>query len=131
MYCWNETLKCLLNAENFSVRVAGELQFHSAGGTHCETMIRNFVLFCSVVAVVGYLNLWKNSVRAMHIHRHTHTHTQKLDFNFSDFTDFADTVIVSRDVCLFRCLLQKYFLFEFVFCFLCSSSRFSLFRLCE
>jgi hypothetical protein len=107
------SLKCLLNAE-FSVLLAGELQFHSADSTHCETMIRNFVLFRSVVAVVGYLNLWKNSVSHMHIHRNTHTHTLRLDFNFSVSTDSADTVIVSCHVSLFRFLLRKYFLFEFV-----------------
>jgi hypothetical protein len=68
-------LKCLLNAEKFSFLLAGELQFHSADGTQCETMIRNFVLFRSVAAVVGYLNLWKNNVCRMHIHPHTHTNT--------------------------------------------------------
>ena len=70
----------------FTVLLAGELQFHFADVTHCETMIRNFVLFRSVVTVVGYLNLWKNSACHMHIHRrararthtHTHTHTEAL-----------------------------------------------------
>ena len=75
MYCWNETPEMSVKCRKFSVLLAGELQFHSADGIHCETMIRNFVLFRSVVAVVGYLNLWKNIVCHMHIHRHTHTHT--------------------------------------------------------
>ena len=97
MHCWNETSEMSAKCRKFSVLLAGELQFHFAGGRHCETIIRNFVLFRSVVAVVGYLNLWKNSACHMHIHRrararsHTHTHTHRLDINFSVCTDSADT----------------------------------------
>ena len=116
MYCWNETSEMSAKCRKFSVLMVGELQFHSADGAHCETVIRNFLLFRSVVVVVGYLNLWKNGVCHMHIHRHTHTHTQRLDFNFSVCTDSASTVIVSCHVCFFRFLLRKYFLFEYVFC---------------
>jgi hypothetical protein len=77
MYCWNETFEMSAKCGKFSVLLAGELQFHSADGAHCETVIRNFLLFRSVVVVVGYLNLWKNSVCHMHIHRPPPTHTHR------------------------------------------------------
>jgi len=75
MYCWNEASEMPDKCRKFSFLLAGELHFHFADGTQCEAVIRNFVLFHSAVAVVGYLNLWKNSVCHMHIHLHTHTHT--------------------------------------------------------
>ena len=71
-------LKCLLNAEKFYVLVLEELQFHSCGGTHCETMIINFCVVpfcCSCGRIFEFVEEQRLSYAYSSPHTHTHTHT--------------------------------------------------------
>jgi hypothetical protein len=125
-------LKCLLNAEKFYVLVLEELQFHSCGGTHCETMIINFCVVpfcCSCGRIFEFVEEQRLSYAYSSPHTHTHTHTHRLGFNISVCTDSAGTLIVSCHVSLFLFLLRKYFLLNFFSISL--SLRFPRSHLCE